>query len=54
MLGDDGSWYNCNDSHITKISAPDTRSTSAYVLFYVREWVPGLKRSFEITVSPSL
>jgi len=30
-----GKWYRCNDSHVNQISAPDTNSTSAYVLFYV-------------------
>ena len=30
-------WYNCNDSSVSRISSPDTRSSTAYVLFYVME-----------------
>mmetsp|Transcript_58950 Transcript_58950/g.81051 ORF Transcript_58950/g.81051 Transcript_58950/m.81051 type:complete len:135 (+) Transcript_58950:1363-1767(+) len=30
----DGRWYCCNDSHVSRISGPDTSSSSAYVLFY--------------------
>ena len=36
----DRRWYNCNDSSVSRISSPDTQSSSAYVLFYVMEdWV---------------
>jgi len=31
----DGKWYNCNDSHVSRISSPDNSSSSAYILFYV-------------------
>jgi ubiquitin C-terminal hydrolase len=33
---DNKTWYNCNDSHCSKISGPDTSSASAYVLFYIQ------------------
>jgi len=32
---DTQNWYNCNDSHVSKLSGPDTSSASAYVLFYI-------------------
>ena len=33
---DDGTWYNCNDSHCSKLSSgADQQSASAYVLFYI-------------------
>ena len=31
----DNRWYDCNDSHVRRTSAPDTSSSSAYLLFYV-------------------
>jgi len=31
------SWYNCNDSHVSRTTSPDTSSSSAYVLFYVMQ-----------------
>lgn len=30
-------WYNCNDATVTRISCPDTSSSSAYVLFYAMQ-----------------
>jgi len=33
----DKRWYNCNDSHVSRIASPSTSSSSAYVLFYVRK-----------------
>jgi ubiquitin C-terminal hydrolase len=33
----DKRWYNCNDSTVSRISSPDTSSSSAYVLFYVMQ-----------------
>jgi len=33
---DSESWFNCNDSHTSKISRPDNSSASAYVLFYIQ------------------
>lgn len=33
----DRKWYNCNDSHVSRASNPDTSSSSAYVLFYVMQ-----------------
>jgi len=32
---DDNRWYNCNDSNCSKLSKPDTNSSSAYVVFYI-------------------
>ena len=33
---DDKTWYECNDSHCSKLrSGPDSSSRSAYVLFYI-------------------
>jgi ubiquitin C-terminal hydrolase len=35
---DTGAWYNCNDSHCSKISGgADNQSASAYVLFYIQQ-----------------
>ena len=31
-----GKWFDCNDSWVKPIAAPDTDSASAYVLFYVQ------------------
>jgi ubiquitin C-terminal hydrolase len=36
MNVDDNQWYDCNDSHVSKIKGGiDKQSTSAYVLFYI-------------------
>ena len=35
MNKESGKWYDCNDSWVKQISAPDSESSSAYVLFYV-------------------
>mmetsp|Transcript_6618 Transcript_6618/g.4967 ORF Transcript_6618/g.4967 Transcript_6618/m.4967 type:complete len:225 (+) Transcript_6618:886-1560(+) len=35
VLGDNGKWYDCNDSWVTSTNEPDTNSSSAYVLFYI-------------------
>ena len=38
MNVDDRKWYNCNDSHVSQSrSGADKSSSSAYVLFYVRQ-----------------
>jgi len=35
---DTGVWYNCNDSHCSKLSGGnDSQSASAYVLFYIQQ-----------------
>jgi hypothetical protein len=36
---DNGDWYNCNDSHCSKLKGgADNQSASAYVLFYIQQW----------------
>lgn len=30
----DKRWYECNDSHVSRINRPDNSSSSAYLLFY--------------------
>ena len=36
---DTGDWYNCNDSHCSKLKGgADNQSASAYVLFYIQQW----------------
>jgi len=32
-----GQWYSCNDGSVSKISKPESSSSSAYVLFYTME-----------------
>ena len=35
---DTGDWYNCNDSHCSKLKGgADNQSASAYVLFYIQQ-----------------
>lgn len=34
---DNGMWFDCNDSHCSKISGPEASSSTAYVLFYIQQ-----------------
>ena len=38
ILGEDGSWYECDDSDVTKYRRPiETSGDTPYILFYKRK-----------------